>query len=203
MIKIDVGDGWAAIVLNLIVVGSAYPSEWNFKFHRAWRNSGRMRIYVTTDSDEIEAANATAALAKIAWHRSGQTCEICGRVGHLRLGQRYALTLCRDHEYLVGERHPDDGRIRDPWARHVGANPLPEGYDDPATMRDDLLRMWSRGEADMRAVQEILRMSRANVMYAAMEAGYGLHLEGDDDAEEKGAAMARLIAAAKDEGTRH
>lgn len=202
-IKIDVGNGWAAIALNLIVVGSAYPESWNFKFHRAWRNSGRMRIYVTTEGDDPESLNATVALSQIAWHRSGITCEICGRKGHLRLGQRYALTLCREHENLVGERHPDDGRIRDPWVRHVGGNVLPEGYDDPAAMKDDLLRMWSRGEADMHDVQEILQMSRADVMYAAVEAGYGLHLEGDDDAEEKGAAMARLITAAKDEGTRH
>lgn len=84
------------------------------------------------------------------------TCEVCGRGAHLRLGKRYALTLCRDHEYLVGERHPDDGRIRDPWARHVGGSALPEGYDDPATMKDGLLRMWSNGDADMRDIQEIL-----------------------------------------------
>lgn len=78
-IKIDVGDGWAAIVLNIIVVGSAYPERWNFRFHRAWRNCGRMRIHVTTDADEIEAVNATVAFAEIAWHRSGMTCEVCGR----------------------------------------------------------------------------------------------------------------------------
>lgn len=77
------------------------------------------------------------------------TCEICGCGAHLRLGKRYALTLCRDHEYLVGERHSDDGRIRDPWARHVGASVLPAGYDDPAAMTDDLLRMWSLGKAAM------------------------------------------------------
>ncbi|RVH78098.1 hypothetical protein CN203_11420 [Sinorhizobium meliloti] len=60
-IKIDVGDGWVAIVLNIIVVGSAYPERWNFRFHRAWRACGRMRIYVTTNSDEPEALNATSA----------------------------------------------------------------------------------------------------------------------------------------------
>ena len=203
MIKVDVGDGWAAIVLNLIVVGSRYPEHWNFKFHRAWRACGRMQIHVTTDSDDIEAVNATTALSEIAWHRSGQTCEICGRGGHLRLGQRYALTLCRDHEYLVGERHPDDGRIRDPWARHVGTSPLPEGYDDPAAMKDELLRMWSLGKADMRDVMEVLQVSRAAVMSSAVEAGYGLHLEGDEDYDEKGTEFARLIAAAQDDGTRH
>lgn len=202
-IKIDVGDGWAAIVLNIIVVGSRYPEHWNFRFHRAWRACGRMRIHVATDSDEPEALNATVALSAIAWHRSGLTCEVCGRGGCLRLGQRYALTLCRDHEYLVGARHPDDGRIRDPWARHEGVGVLPEGYDDPAAMKDELLRMWSRGEADMRDVQEILQMSRASVMSAALEAGYGLHIEGDEDDDEKGAEFARLIAAAKVEGTRH
>lgn len=202
-IRIDVGDGWAAIVLNIIVVGSAYPDHWNFRFHRAWRNRGRMRIHVTTDSEEIEAANATVALAEIAWHRSGQTCEICGRGGHLRLGKRYALTLCRDHEDLVGERHPDDGRIRDPWARHEGAGVLPDGYDDPAAMKDELLRMWSRGKADMHDVGEILQMSRAAVMSSAIGAGYGLHLEDHDDDDEKGAEFARMIAAAQDDGTRH
>jgi len=202
-IKIEVGDGWSAIVLNLIVLGSAYPEHWNFRFHRAWRNSGRMRIYVTTDSDDPKSLDATAALSEIAWHRSGQMCEVCGRGGCLRLGQRYALTLCRDHEYLVGERHPDDGRIRDPWARHVGASVLPEGYDDPEVMKDDLLRMWSRGRAAMSDVQEILQMSRATVMSAALEAGYGLHLEGNEEDDEKGEAFARMIAAAQDDGTRH
>lgn len=203
-IKIDVGDGWAAIVLNIIVVGSRYPEHWNFKFHRAWRACGRMRIHVTTDSDEPEALNATAALSEIAWHRSGQTCEVCGRGGCLRLGQRYALTLCRDHEHLVGERHPDDGKISDLWKAHVdGFIKLPPDYGVPAAMKDDLLKMWSSGEADMRDVQEILQMSRASVMSAAMDAGYGLHLEGDEDDDEEGAAFARLIAAAKDDGTRH
>ncbi|RVP47350.1 hypothetical protein [Sinorhizobium medicae] len=79
---------------------------------------------------------------------------------------------------------------------------LPEGYVDPAAMKDKLLRMWSAGKADMHDVMEILRMSRASVMYAALE-GYGLHLEGDENAEEKGAEFARLIEAAKDDGTRH
>lgn len=119
-------------------------------------------------------------------------------------GAGYAPTLCRDHEYLVGERHPDDGRIRDPRAAHVdGSCRLPADYGDPDIMRDDLLRMWSLGKAAMRDVQEILQMSRADVMYAAIDAGYGLHREEDDDAEERGAEMARLISEAKGEGTRH
>lgn len=46
-------------------------------------------------------------------------------------------------------------------------------------------------------------MSRAAVMSAAMEAGYGLHLEGDEEDDEKGAEFARLIGAAQDDGTRH
>lgn len=46
-------------------------------------------------------------------------------------------------------------------------------------------------------------MSRAAVMSSAIEVGYGLHLEDDDDAEERGAEFARMIAAAKDDGTRH
>lgn len=204
MIRVEVGDGWAAIVLNIIVVGSGYPEQWNFKFHRAWRNNGRMRIHVTTEGDDPDSLKAAVALGQIAWHRSGNTCEICGRGAHLRLGQRYALTLCRDHEHLVGERHPDDGRIRDPWAAHVeGSYRLPPDYGDPETMKDDLLCMWSRGKADMHDVQEILRMSRADVMYAAIEAGYCLNLGEEQDAEEKGAEIARLISAAKDDGTRH
>jgi hypothetical protein len=203
-IKVEVGDGWSAIVLNLIVVGSRYPEHWNFRFHRAWRACGRMRIHVTTDSDDIEAVNAMVALAEIAWHRSGHTCEVCGRGGCLRLGKRYALTLCREHEYLVGDRHPDDGKISDLWKAHVdGFIKLPPDYGVPATMTDDLLRMWSLGKAAMSDVQEILQMSRATVMSAALEAGYGLHLEGDEEDDEKGAEFARLIAAAQDDGTRH
>lgn len=197
MIKVEVGDGWSAIVLNIIVVGSSgYPGHWNFRFHRAWRNNGRMRIHVTTEGDDPDSLEATVALAKIAWHRSGQTCEICGRGAHLRLGKRYALTLCRDHEYLVGERHPDDGRIRDPWSAHVdGSYRMPVDYGDPEHMKDDLLRMWSRGKADMYDVQQLLQMSRAGVMDAALEAGYCLNLGEDPDAEEKGAEIARLNAA--------
>ncbi|RVH78097.1 hypothetical protein CN203_11415 [Sinorhizobium meliloti] len=80
---------------------------------------------------------------------------------------------------------------------------VPPNYGVPIAMTDDLLKMWSRGEADMRDVQEILQMSRASVMSAAMEAGYGLHLEGDEDDDGKGAEFARLISAAKDDGTRH
>ena len=80
---------------------------------------------------------------------------------------------------------------------------LPEGYDDPATMKDELLRMWSDGKAEMRDVMEILQTSRADVMHASIEAGYGLHLEGDEDDDQKGAALVRLIAAAQDDGTRH
>ncbi|MDK4723099.1 hypothetical protein PH552_27475 [Rhizobium sp. CNPSo 3968] len=203
-IKVEVGDGWAAIVLNLIVVGSAYPEHWKFRFHRAWRACGRMRIYVTTDCDEVEAANATTALSEIAWHRSGQTCEVCGRGGYLRLGKRYALTLCRDHEHLVDERHPDDGKINDLWKAHVdGFIKLPPDYGLPAVMKDELLRMWSHGEVDMREVMELLQMSRTAVMSAAIDAGYGLRLEDDDDDDEKGAEFARMIAATQDDGTRH
>jgi hypothetical protein len=40
-IKIEVGDGWAAIVLSIIRIGSAYPEHWNFHYHRAWRACGR------------------------------------------------------------------------------------------------------------------------------------------------------------------
>lgn len=40
-------------------------------------------------------------------------------------------------------------------------------------------------------------------MHASIESGYGLHLENDPDAEESGAAFARLVAAAQDDGTRH
>lgn len=79
---------------------------------------------------------------------------------------------------------------------------LPEGYDDPTMMKGGLPRMWATGKADMPDVMEILRMSRVDVMYAASEAGYGLHLEGDAE-EDRRAEFARLIAEAKDEGTRH
>lgn len=61
MIKVEVGDGWASIVLDIIILGSGYPESWNFRFQRAWRNSGRMRVHVTTDSDDpasLEAAGA-------------------------------------------------------------------------------------------------------------------------------------------------
>lgn len=51
-IKVDVGDGWAAIVLEIIVVGSAWLAAWGFWFYRAWRNCGRMRIHVTSDGDD-------------------------------------------------------------------------------------------------------------------------------------------------------
>jgi hypothetical protein len=204
-IKIDVGSGWSALILQLIVIGSAYSEHWNFKFHRAWRNAGRMRIYVTTESDDPASLEATVALSEIAWHRSGMTCEVCGQRGCLRLGKRYALTLCRDHECLVGERHPDDGKISDLWKAHVdGFIKLAPDYGAPATMTDELLRMWSRGEAAMSDVQELLQMSRADVMTSAIEAGYGLHLEGDaDNADDAGAEFAQLIAAARDDGTRH
>lgn len=70
-------------------------------------------------------------------------------------------------------------------------------------MKDDLLAMWSRGKADMRDVMEILRLSRAQIVAAALEAGYSLHLEDDENAEEKGAELARMIAAAQYDGTRH
>ncbi len=40
-------------------------------------------------------------------------------------------------------------------------------------------------------------------MYASIDAGNGPHLEGDDDDDEKGAAFARMISAAQDDGTRH
>ncbi|GEC34021.1 hypothetical protein EFR01_41920 [Sinorhizobium fredii] len=80
---------------------------------------------------------------------------------------------------------------------------LPNGYDDPAAMKDELVRMWSRGEADMHDVQEILQMSRASLMSSAIEAGYGLNLDGDENDDEKGVEFARLIAAAQDDGTRH
>jgi len=40
-------------------------------------------------------------------------------------------------------------------------------------------------------------------MSAALEAGYGLHLEGNEEDDEKGEAFARMIAAAQDDGTRH
>lgn len=39
----------------------------------------------------------------------------------------------------------------------AGAGVLPEGYDDPLAMKDELLKMWSRGKADMRDVQEYCR----------------------------------------------
>ena len=95
-------------------------------------------------------------------------------------------------------------KISDLWKAHVdGFIKLPPDYNVPETMKDELLRMWSLDEADMRDVMEILRMSQASVMSAAVEAGYGLHLEGDEDEDDKGAAFARLIAAAQDDGTRH
>lgn len=104
----------------------------------------------------------------------------------------------------MGERHPDDGKISDLWKEHVdGPIKLPPDYGVPAAMKDELLKMWSRGKADMRDVQEILHMSRATVMSAALEAGHGLHLESDEDEDENGAAFARMIAAAVDDGTRH
>ncbi|MCJ7997748.1 hypothetical protein J5N58_24470 [Rhizobium cremeum] len=59
-VKVDVGDGWAAIILNIIVVGSAWPPAWGFRLHRAWRNSGRMRIHVTTDGDDPVSLEATS-----------------------------------------------------------------------------------------------------------------------------------------------
>lgn len=198
MIRVEVGDGWAAIVLNIIVVGSGYPEQWNFKFHRAWRNGGRMRIHVTTDTDDMDALMATVALNDIAWSRSGMTCEICGTTSaHLRLGQRYALTLCDEHRYLVGEPHPGDGKVRE-----IGRDQqhwLPPGYDDPDVMKDALLRMWASGNASTYDVMRILRMSRADLMSAAYGSGLQLH----DNDEVCGTEIARLFVEAKDDGTRH
>ena len=47
-IKVEVGDGWSAIVLNMIVVGSRYPEHWKFRFHRAWRE---LRSYADPRDD--------------------------------------------------------------------------------------------------------------------------------------------------------
>jgi hypothetical protein len=169
-IKIDVGEGWSDVVLDLLRIGSLYPERWGFRFHRAWRASGRMRIHVTTSSDDIECVKMTADLSKIAWDRSGVTCEVCGRIGCLSLGTRYALTLCRDHEYLVGERHPDDGKIADLWKAHRdGFIKLPIDYDDPDVVTDTLLRMLSRREAASADVRQILRMARSPGLLAAID----------------------------------
>lgn len=197
MMKIEVGDGWASIVLNLIVIGSGYPDSWNFKFRRAWRNSGRMRIHVTTDTDDMEALKATVALSGIAWGRSGIMCEVCGRGAHLRLGQRYSLTLCEEHGHLIGEPHPDDGKIRE-----LGRDQqhwLPPGYDGPDGMKDALLRMWASGNASTYDVTRILRMSRSDIMSEAYGSGLQLH----DNDEVCGTEIARLFVEAKDDGTRH
>lgn len=202
-IRIEVGDGWAAIVLNMIVVGSRYPTAWNFRFRRAWRTCGRMRIHVTADTDDIGPVDAAKALSEIAWHRSGMTCEICGRGGCLRLGKRYALTLCRDHEHLIGERHPMDGMISDLWKAHVdGLVKMPPDYGAPDVIEDDLLGMWSRGEAGMREVQDILQMSRAQVMYASMSRGHELRVEEPTEDDKKVAEIVKALAAGKD-NSRH
>lgn len=161
-IEIEVGEGWSDIVVDILRIGSAFPERWNFRFHRAWRASGRMRIHVTTSSDDIECVKKTSDLSKIAWDRSGVTCEVCGRNGCLSLGTRYALTLCRDHEHLIGERHPDDGMISDLWKAHRdGFIKLPADYDDPEVVEDALLRMLSRREAAIDDVKQLLRMSRS------------------------------------------
>jgi hypothetical protein len=201
MIRVDVASGWAALVLEIIVLGSGYPDEWNFRFRRAWRNGGRMRIHVTTEGDDPDALAALVSLQQIAWHRSGITCELCGRGAHLRIGQRYALTLCHEHSYLVGDLHPDDGKIRE--LHRDNQHGLPDGYDDPLVMKDDLVRMWSEGAAGIGDVMEILGLSRAEIMFSASDAGYGLNSADDPDAEEKGAEFARLLSAARDDGTRH
>lgn len=189
-ISVEVGGGWAGIVLNVIVIGSTFPESWNFRFHRAWRSCGRMRVHVTVDSDDFEAINATVALSEIAWEQSGVTCEVCGASAYLQLGQRYALMLCHQHDHLIGARHPDAERIGDPWSRHAGASLLSEGYGDPAAVRDELLKMWVDGRAKRWDVMQLLQLDRFELDQAADVGGY---------ASDWGC----ILAAASDDGTRH
>lgn len=81
------------------------------------------------------------------------TCEVCGLGGYIRLGKRYAIALCRDHEHLIGQRHPDDGKINDLLKAHVDRFiKLPPDYGVAAVINDELVKMWTLAGADMRDV---------------------------------------------------
>lgn len=200
MIEIKVGRGWSAIILDAVVMASALGA-WTLtratRVHGALHLSHTGRVYLTDkELDNLEGWRQVARL------RSYYTCEVCGRPGRLRIGKTRARVFCGGHAHLVGELWPEhDGKIFELDNACQRFSP-PAGYGDEIQEREDILRRWSEGQAEMRDVCDFLRIDRAEVYYSSLELGFRIHLVEHPHDEEHDEELAQLLGSIP-ENTRH
>jgi len=201
MIEIKVGRGWSAIILDAVFEASSLPEEWDFRLIRATRRGHALAVEARSvplrlDADNTEIEMHQEILAtEVAWARIARiaslyTCECCVRPGRLRIGVQRPRVFCHEHTYLVGDLHERDGQYTDPHRDNLG---FPPEYGDMVVERDDIIRMWSVGRAEMRDVCDHLQLSRADVYSESIERGHGVHLIERADDEQAAEAMVRLL----------
>lgn len=200
MIEIKVGRGWSAIILDAVVMASALGA-WTLS--RATRVHGALHLshtgLVDLTDKELENLEGWREVARL---RSFYTCEVCGRPGRLRIGRTRARVFCGDHAHFVGDRWPEyDGKVLELNNECQRFSP-PAGYGDEIQEREDILRLWSQGQAEMRDVCDFLRMDRAEVYCSSLGLGFGIHLVETPHDEQDAAELAQLLGSFP-ENTRH
>jgi hypothetical protein len=103
--KFAFGPGWEQILRNALTKLTAIPGP--PKVTGGKEKFGAMVLHIDHDwthKDEIKAIRDAYKLF------STETCEECGRPGHLRKGPHLWKTTCEKHAHLVGEL-PDSGQF--------------------------------------------------------------------------------------------
>lgn len=171
MIKIEVGRGWHALVLDAVVQVSTFPEAWSAQLRRADRLHGLLRLDIVVDhSDDLEAFREqtarVVAVQRAARVASRKTCEACSREGQLRIGTSRSRMLCEEHACLVGERHPLDGLVREITREHIE---LYARAEDPVVERWEVVRLWAEGIVAIEIVTGYLGIGVSDVYDIGLE----------------------------------
>ena len=89
--SIDVGDGWAKILIELFTSLEPIVKYEDFKILQIKEKFGCLRIYTSMDGNRI-----IGDLISKAEDESGRTCEICGEPGEENC-DGWIKTVCKKH----------------------------------------------------------------------------------------------------------
>ncbi|AVA21952.1 hypothetical protein [Rhizobium sp. NXC24] len=116
--------GWLDLLQSAVERVRRYPDAWNTKIVGGKEKCGCLVLHVDCDYSVRGCRSEVERLREEIRLRSLATCEICGELGRLRIGQ-WAKTACDKHAAVLGDFREDDGKWSDPWKWHEDSDEYP------------------------------------------------------------------------------
>lgn len=126
--------GWMKLAQHAASRIEMYPAAWKVQIRGGKEKFGCLVLHIDCDYGARGCRSEVERLREEIRLRSLATCEVCGRLGRLRISS-FAKTVCDKHAVILGDMRDDDGRWSDPWIWHE------EGDEYPASAAEQLKNM--------------------------------------------------------------